>query len=99
MKLPDYIKIGAYSVKVRYVPNLMTDDGECGNYNPRTQEISIDPDLSPDMQYGILYHEMIEAIKSIYSIECLEKDHQAINQLGEALHQVLRDNREDVLPR
>jgi hypothetical protein len=72
----------------------MTDDDNCGSFNTRTMEILIDPDLCPELQYGVFCHEVIEAIKEIYSIDCLKADHHPINQLGEALHQVIRDNRE-----
>lgn len=92
MKLPSQIKIGAYIVKVQFVENLMTDDGTCGNYNNRTQVISLDPVLEGAFLYGVFLHEVVEAIKSIYHIECLKTDHHAIDQLGEALNQLLRDN-------
>lgn len=96
--LPTKIKIGAYEVKILYKKGLMTDEENMGSLNGRTMEIEIDPDLTPDLQYGIFCHELIEAIKTIYDIETLAKDHHAITQLGEALHLLLRDNMECVLP-
>jgi hypothetical protein len=96
--IPKTVKIGGYTVKVRYAKGLMTDESNCGCFNGRTMEITIDPDLCDEMQYGVFCHELIEAAKEIYSIDCLKADHHPINQLGEALHQILRDNMEAILP-
>jgi hypothetical protein len=96
--IPKSMKIGGYTVAIVYVKGLISDEGNSGNFNERTMEISMDPDLCEEMQYGVLYHELIEAVKSIYHIECLKTDHHAISQLGEALHQILRDNGKEILP-
>lgn len=96
--IPDSIKIGAYTVKVVYVKNIMMDDGTCGTFNARTMEIAIDPEMCPEFQYGIFMHEVIEAIKEIYHIDALKADHHAIEVLGEALNALLTDNRDRILP-
>jgi hypothetical protein len=96
--IPKTVKIGAYTVEVKHARGLMTDEENMGNFNGRTMEINIDPDMTENLQYGIFCHEVIEAVKTIYDIEALAKDHHAITQLGEALHQILRDNREAMLP-
>lgn len=96
--IPESVKIGGYAVKVVFVKNLMTDEDRCGCFSPRTMVISIDPDCCAELQYAVFCHELIEAIKEIYSIDCLKADHHPINQLGEALHQLLRDNGGTVLP-
>lgn len=92
MKIPEKIKIGAYDVKVQYTKNLMTDKSECGNFSPRVMEIRIDPDICEQLQSGVLLHEIIEGITDIYHITCLKENHTAIEQISEALHQLIRDN-------
>ena len=94
--IPTTVKIGGYTVTVRYAPHTMTDEGICGAYNSRIKEIVLDPDLGDETMHGVFIHEVVEAIKDIYHTECLRDDHHAINQLGESLHQVLRDNPEIV---
>jgi len=96
--IPKTVRIGGYTVKVLFAKNTMTDEDKCGYYNSRTKTIAIDPELCEEFQYGVFYHELIEAIKDIYHIQCLKDDHQAINQLGEAFHQLLRDNGSVILP-
>jgi hypothetical protein len=90
--IPNSVKIGGYEVKIQHVKNLMTDNEEAGNFNPRTMVISLDPELSDQIMHGVFYHEIIEGIKEIYHIDCLKKDHHPIDQLGDALYQFLRDN-------
>lgn len=90
--IPETVKIGGYTIKVRYAKNMMLDEADCGNFNARTMEITIDPEMCPELQYGVFCHEIFEAMKEIYHIDSLKKDHHAIEQLGEALHQILRDN-------
>jgi hypothetical protein len=97
-KLPKTVKVGTYTIDVKLTKGLMTDEENMGNFNGRTMEINIDPDMREDLQYGIFCHELIEAIKTIYDIEALVKDHHAITQLGEALHQILRENGKEILP-
>jgi hypothetical protein len=97
--IPESVKVGGYTVSVRFAKGLMTDDNNCGSFNARTMEISIDPELCPELQYGVFCHELIEAVKEIYAIDCLKADHHPINQLGEALHQVLRDNYDRITPK
>jgi len=96
--IPPSIKVGGYTVWIQFVRHTMTDEGNCGSYNARTKTITIDPDLNEESKYGIFMHELVEAIKDIYFIECLREDHHAINLLGEAFHQVMRDNGEVILP-
>ena len=96
--LPEKVKIGAYTITVRYVPNLMIDANACGQYCPRTKEIQIDPDLCPEQQFGTFCHEVIEAWAEINEIKPLNENHDAIVTLGECLHQYVRDNGKEILP-
>jgi|WetSurMetagenome_2_1015567.scaffolds.fasta_scaffold1293692_2 hypothetical protein len=96
--IPQTVKIGGYTVKVEFAKNQMTDKDQCGSYNSRTKTITIDPDLTDQLIFGVFMHEIVEAFADIHSIESLQADHHAINQLGEATHQLLRDNPE-ILPK
>ena len=98
IEIPKSLKIGGYTVKVRFSNHIMTDEEKCGYYNARMRKITIDPEMCKELVYGVFIHEVVEAIKDIYHIECLRDDHHAINQLAEALHQVLRDNPE-IMPK
>jgi hypothetical protein len=81
--IPETVKIGAYVIKIQYTKNLITDDDNLGNFNGRTMVISIDPDMSEQLQYGTFIHEVIEAIKSIYNIDALVKEKSSCyNSIG-----------------
>lgn len=96
--MPDSVKIGAYTVRVVYVENLMKDVNACGQYVPREKLIQIDPSMCPEQQYGTFCHELVEAIVEIYELPSLTSNHHDIVLMGEALHQVLRDNGMEILP-
>ena len=90
--IPKTVKIGGYTVNVVYVQNMIPDNAACGQYIPRTKTIQIDPSSCVDQQYATFIHEMIEAITEIYELPSLTNNHHDIVLLGEALHQILRDN-------
>jgi hypothetical protein len=90
--LPETLKIGGYTVSVQHEAHLMNDNEQCGYFSPREMAIAIDPDMCDDLQIGILVHEILEAVKEIYHIDALKTDHHAIEQLGDALYQVMREN-------
>lgn len=96
--IPKTIKVGGYTIKVNIVRNLMTDCEACGQYISRNKEIQLDPDLCPEQMYSTYIHEVIECITEIYELESLLANHHDIVILSEALHQILRDNREAILP-
>jgi hypothetical protein len=96
--LPDNVRIGAYDVKVFYTEHLLRDHGCVGRYTPCEKQIEVDSEMCEDMQWGTFYHELIEAMTEIYSIDALANDHGAINVLSEVLHNVMRDNKEVILP-
>lgn len=96
--IPESVKIGAYTVKVRMRENLMRDNGCCGRFTPCEKLIEIDPVMTEEMRWGTFYHELVEAITEIYSIKALAEHHGAIDILGEVLHQICRDNGGKVLP-
>ena len=90
--IPDSVKIGAYTVKVQIVDNLLRDQGCCGRFIPCNKSIEIDSAMVIEMQWGTFYHELVEAMTEIYTIQALAENHEAIDILGEVLHQILRDN-------
>lgn len=96
--IPKTVKIGAYNVKVEFVENMVPDGACCGQYIPRTKTIQLDPGSCPEQQFGTLCHEIIEAFTEIYELPSLTENHHDIVLLGEALHALLRDNMEAVLP-
>ena len=96
--VPDFVKIGAYTIPVIYTKNLLSDSGAWGQYNPRLKQIELDPDACDEQQFGTFCHEVIEAWKEIFAIMPLAENHEAIITLGECLHMYLRDNGVKVLP-
>jgi hypothetical protein len=94
--LPLLLRVGAYYIPVHQVSNLMRDHGCCGRYSPCEKKIEIDDNMCLSMQWGTLFHELIECMTEIYCIKALEEDHDAINALSEVLHQVMKDNHEEL---
>jgi hypothetical protein len=89
MEIPKTIKIGGYTVEVKFASNMMTDRRNMGEYHPRTQTIKIDSDCSKQQSEETLIHELLEAITSIYDIAIEHKD---LSNLATVLHQVIKDN-------
>jgi hypothetical protein len=96
--IPETIRVGAYTITVKRVKNIILDDQNAGTFNPRTMEIQIDENICEPFRYGVLWHEIVEAIKHIYAIKALDADHDAICSLGEALNQLMVDNYERLKP-
>jgi hypothetical protein len=96
--IPETIKIGAYTVTVIFKDDLLRDQGCCGRFLPCEKRIEIDNGMCSEMQWGTFYHEIIEAVSEIYCVQPLAEHHDSINLLGEVLHQILRDNREKMIP-
>jgi hypothetical protein len=90
--IPEHVKIGGYNVNVRLIPNMIPDSSAYGQYIPRAKEIQIDPSACEEQQYGTFVHEILEAITEIYEIPSLTNNHHDLVLLGEALHQIFRDN-------
>lgn len=96
--IPETIKIGAYTITVTFKDDLLRDQACCGRFLPCEKRIEIDTSMCSEMQWGTFYHEVIEAVTEIYTIQSLSDNHEHINLLGEVIHQILRDNREKMLP-
>lgn len=66
-----------------------------GEYHNFTQEIWIDEGLTEQCGEEIFIHELLEAIKDIYS---LRYSHKILNFYGVVLHAIIKDNPEMFLP-
>lgn len=93
-QIPLLIKIGPYYVPVIPTPNLLRDHGCTGMYTPCEKKIQIEEELCEEMQWGVLYHEILEAMTEIYSIPALEGEeaHQSLSMLAEILHGLVLEN-------
>lgn len=90
--IPESIKIGAYQVPITFIKNQISDEQKFGCYNARLKHITIDPDVSDDVRFSVMLHEMVEAMADIYDIQALQADHHAITLLEAAIHQIVKDN-------
>lgn len=96
--IPVLMKVGPYYISVQPVPYLLRDHGCTGRYIPCEKKIEIEQDLCESMQWGVFYHELIEAMTEIYCIPGLEgeENHHSIELLAEVLHGVVLDNYRDL---
>ena len=91
--IPKTLKIGGLNFDVVVEPHRRRDHGvdSSASENCTYQKIWLDSEAQKsDGMMDDLIHEVIEVINCLYD---LELSHQTITTLGEALHQVLRDNR------
>lgn len=89
MKIPEQIKIGGYIIRVIRKKDAM--EYNLGEYHHFTQEIWLDEELTEQQTEEIFIHEILEAIKDIYS---LDYPHEILNTNGVALHAFIKDNPE-----
>lgn len=85
--LPSRIKIGAIVWTVEEVePAVMDVDRQTpGDQSEMTQTIRIAKNLTPEMKAQVFIHELLHCIDS-------ELDHDLVDLLASALHQVLVEN-------
>lgn len=89
MKIPKKLKIAGYEYSVEFSEDLARDKDLFGDFNGRMQRIRIEKSLTKERQFGVLLHEIIEAIDYHYQ---LELEHNKIKAFETALYQVLKDN-------
>ena len=92
MKIPDKLKIGGHWFEVikaydRLKLHGSDDEGASTNFYSR---IWIDTSMSKSEQEETLIHEIIEMINTMHDMKL---NHQTISTLGEAIYQILIDNR------
>ena len=86
---PRTSQVGAKTITVMQVPNLIGTEGNCGSFCMGDLTIRIDAGLLPINKTETFIHEDLEAINKIWLSDSLT--HEDINRLGEALTQVLGD--------
>jgi hypothetical protein len=84
VKLPPHIKIGGTSYIITRVPM-----GNEGDILFSRGKILISDDLSQERAEGALCHEIVEGWNELYH---LNLKHKKIHILGNALHQLVKDN-------
>lgn len=86
MKIPKSIQIGPLTINVVYVDNLIAERDCWGEFSDKEQEIRIQSGLSVERTRETFFHEMTEAINSMYNMQ-LKHDH--IQIFGLSLAQAL----------
>jgi Zn-dependent peptidase ImmA (M78 family) len=81
MILPSKVKIGAHTIRVRYVDTME----EFGSADWNTGEILINSNMPQSLQESTLIHEMIHFMNSTL-------DHELLDSLAEQLYQALKEN-------
>lgn len=89
MNIPKEVKIGGFIVNVEFVDNLIVERRHCGEYNGRTNIITIDKAISQQQKEDTFIHELLEAITSIYDIDM---DHKDLSNMATVLYQIIKDN-------
>lgn len=92
-QLPKEIKIGAYTIPVKVVPNLIADHGATGMYVPRQKVILIEESSCFAQKESTLVHEILEAISEIYEVEAFQEDHHSLTVVAEGFYQVFKENK------
>jgi len=89
MQVPDKIRIGWVNYDVISDVNLNLE-GASGQIRYLKDEIALMPNLAPQAQCFVLWHEIAHGILMAAGVE--EHDEQTINVLAHGIIQVLRDN-------
>lgn len=82
------IRIGPYDYAIKEVSGFITN-AVYGEHNGFDHEILLSVDLSKQMYFSTLIHEILEAINEIHE---LNLKHSAIRSIETCLAQVLQDN-------
>lgn len=86
MKIPNSVTIGNLTIKIVYVDNLLPDRDSWGEFSSKAQEIRISSGISEERVFETFFHELIEAINSIYD---KKMDHDCIQTIAVALAQTM----------
>lgn len=89
-QLPESVKIGLITYKIKRDTDLPLE-GRMGSVHLLKSEISIAPDLSPDIELMTLWHEMIHAIL-FQGGHKGEHDEQMIDLIAHGVLLALNDN-------
>lgn len=91
MNIPDKVKIGGQTYRVRYDAKMPTKRGHKGECDPMDNEITLDPLMIKSQQEQTFIHEILEAINFEYPVNL---EHTQIELLDAVLYQVIKDNPE-----
>ena len=86
---PRTTQVGAKTITVMQVPNLIGTEGNCGSFCMGDLTIRIDAGLLPINKTETYFHEVFEADNRIWMSDSLS--HEDINRLGEAMTQTFTD--------
>lgn len=88
MKIPKKIKISGHVLKIKEVAEL-DNNQNLGRYTMSKNEILLDKNSDVQQKESTFFHEIIEALNSMYEIGLKHRD---ISTLENSLYQVLKDN-------
>ena len=90
MKIPNRLKVGAYTYEVKQKKTLKEKGKDVWGYcSPNTHEIYIQETMEPDKEVEVFFHETLHAIEDSYGIELGE---HKVNILGIALLALIKEN-------
>lgn len=89
IRIPEKIKIGSLEYKIKFSPDIFTDDKFWGDTHRRLSQISIATQISSQERDVTLLHELMELIKINYSITI---EHTDIDRVASGLAEFLFDN-------
>jgi len=88
MKVPKEIKVGSHTYAIRFNQDV-TDAGEYGRVNHRTQLMELAPERPQSQRATSLIHELLHIVNNVYNNRrCQEDD---IDALAEGLGQILKE--------
>lgn len=97
MQIPKKLKIGAFTIPVKFEEELELDGAACnGIWCSRELEIKLDPALSEQHRAATLLHEILHAIFWTSGLTwALEEtcEETVVTALSYGLYQVIKDNK------
>ena len=89
VKVPNKIKVGAYTYGLTLNPHLHSDDGKYADCNHRTQQISIWTEAPPTVRYESLIHEVLHIAEFSCRIDVSDPD---IDRIAYIMTELLQNN-------
>jgi hypothetical protein len=80
MKIPESVYIDSFEIKTLYDNTLLADRSRYGEYCERGMTITLDSNQSPQRMQLTYFHELVEAIVSIYHLSELNDDEEEQKQ-------------------
>jgi hypothetical protein len=90
MKIPESIYIDSFEIKTLYDNTLLADRERFGEWCGRTMTITLDANLSHQRMQLSYFHELVEAIISIYHLsEMNDNEEQQKQAMGIAIRTLM----------